>query len=127
MKRGQQASTNKEEEMAGYKKEKCMLTISRVTPQQDLVTLAGDSHSTTDPITGMLQRQDLEYKTQYHFANVDTQGILQLNPVGPYPLPQPIMSNSEISKPAAKSVEVYVCNKGISNVTTEPFTHQGSI
>ena len=37
------------------------------------------------------------------------------------------MSNGEISKSAAELAEVHVCNKGVSNVTTEPFTHQGGI
>ena len=38
-----------------------------------------------------------------------------------------MMSNREISKPAAELAEVYVCNKGVSNVTTKPVTHQGGI
>ena len=38
-----------------------------------------------------------------------------------------MMSSGEISKPAAELAEVYVCNIGVSNVTTEPFTHQGGI
>ena len=55
------------------------------------------------------------------------QGILQLTPVGPYPLPQPVMSSAEISKPSAESAEVYMCAKYVINVTTKPVTHHNFV
>ena len=48
--------------------------------------------------------------------------------VGQYPLPQPVVSSAEILKPgSAESSDVYVCNKGVDNVISEPLTHQGGV
>ena len=44
--------------------------------------------------------------------------------MGPYPLPQPVVSSADISKADTESTEVYECNKCVNNVTAEPVTHQ---
>ena len=41
-------------------------------------------------------------------------------------MPQPV-GNAEISKPAAESAEVSVCDKCINVVTAEPVTHRGGV
>ena len=39
-----------------------------------------------------------------------------------------MVSSAELQKPgSAESTDVYVCNKGVDNVTSEPVTHQGSV
>ena len=39
-----------------------------------------------------------------------------------------MVSSAEILKPGSvESTDVYVCNKGVDNVTSEPVTHQGGV
>ena len=47
-------------------------------------------------------------------------------PVGQYPLPQPVVSSAEILRSgSAEPADVYVCKKGVDDVTAEPVAHQG--
>ena len=82
---------------------------------------------TTGPITGIPQQQRGAQELGLCFR-CGRSGHIAVNcttPVGPYPLPQPVMSSVDISKPDTESAEVYESNKCANDVTAESVTHQG--